>query len=241
MWLELCIGLISGLASGILGVGGAFLAILLMLFLLHLPMHQIVGTSLAMIVFTALAGSFNYFRSGHVDVRSTLRIVIPGMGGALLGAYLTTFAPSSALKIPQIIALLSLTLFGKNLRLPRLFSTPNALTICGFLIGVFSGFSGVGGGFLLVPFFLLLGLSSKTAVGSSLLGIFFLSLSGTAMHLVQGHVIFSVLLPLIVGSVSGALISSKLALSIPEKTHSTLLRVLFALAVVFLILSEIFL
>jgi uncharacterized membrane protein YfcA len=59
----------------------------------------------------------------------------------------------------------------------------------GFVVGVMTGFFGVGGGFLIVPVLvLLLGVSLRTAIGTSLLVIAITALAGLAGHLVGGEI-----------------------------------------------------
>ena len=64
------IGLVSGITSGLFGVGGGIVILPAMLFLLSPPIHdlkQAAGTSLVVIMPTAAMGSFKHFQRGKVD------------------------------------------------------------------------------------------------------------------------------------------------------------------------------
>ena len=95
------IGLVSGIASGLLGVGGGIVMVPAMLFLLSPPIRDIkqaVGTSLVVIIPTALMGSFKHFQQGNVDWRTALSLAPLAIAGSYLGAWLTTHIAADNLK-----------------------------------------------------------------------------------------------------------------------------------------------
>ncbi|MBN1102230.1 MAG: sulfite exporter TauE/SafE family protein [Deltaproteobacteria bacterium] len=57
-------GIPLGIVSGIIGIGGGVLMIPIMVFFLKFKMHQAVGTSTALMIFTALGGSLSYLING---------------------------------------------------------------------------------------------------------------------------------------------------------------------------------
>jgi len=95
------IGLVSGIASGLFGVGGGIVMVPAMLFLLSPPIRDIkqaVGTSLVVIIPTALMGSFKHFQQGNVDWRTALSLAPLAIAGSYLGAWLTTHIAADNLK-----------------------------------------------------------------------------------------------------------------------------------------------
>ena len=60
----LLVGLVAGSFSAFFGVGGGVIAVPMMLFLLHLPIHKAVGNSSAMIVLSSLVGALSYVAHG---------------------------------------------------------------------------------------------------------------------------------------------------------------------------------
>lgn len=57
-------GIPLGIVSGIIGIGGGVLMIPIMVFFLRFKMHQAVGTSTALMIFTAIGGSLSYLING---------------------------------------------------------------------------------------------------------------------------------------------------------------------------------
>ncbi len=53
-----------GIVSGIIGIGGGVLMVPIMVFFLHFKMHQAVGTSTALMIFTAIGGAISYLING---------------------------------------------------------------------------------------------------------------------------------------------------------------------------------
>lgn len=92
------IGLVSGVFSGLFGVGGGVIMIPAMVYLLHLPVKTAIGTSLAVIVPTAIAGSFKHIQVGNVDFRIVLLIIPLAMVGGFGGAWLASQIPAETLK-----------------------------------------------------------------------------------------------------------------------------------------------
>lgn len=95
----LLIGLLTGVLSGLMGVGGGFVAVPLMVGVLGLTQHKAHGTSLAMMVLTATAAALVYAARG--DVRWDLALVLtPAMMlGAYLGARMMQRVPARQLRI----------------------------------------------------------------------------------------------------------------------------------------------
>jgi uncharacterized protein len=89
----------------------------------------------------------------------------------------------------------------------------------GSLVGLLTGFFGVGGGFVIVPALVLaLGFSMPEAVGTSLLVIVINSLVALAMRFGQGGVDWAVVAPFAVSSLAGVLAGGRLAASRPPAT-----------------------
>ena len=82
LWLVLVVAFVTGLLSGFLGVGGGFIRMPALFYLIGVPVPIAVGTDLFEIVFSGGIGSFLYAQSGGVD----LSIVAPLLAGSALGA-----------------------------------------------------------------------------------------------------------------------------------------------------------
>ena len=92
------IGLFGGVASGLFGVGGGVVMVPAMVFFLALDFKVAVGTSLAVIIPTALVGSFQHYQQGNLAWRTALMLAPTAMLGGFSGAWLTKHIDSSDLK-----------------------------------------------------------------------------------------------------------------------------------------------
>lgn len=104
--------------------------------------------------------------------------------------------------------------------------------IAGFVIGVLASFAGLGGGFLLVPFLLILGKAHPQAVGTSMLAILLISLSSVIAHGKLHHVDFLVGFLLAIGGAVGAQLGARFVEMVPTQTfQKSFAIILFSLAV----------
>ena len=92
------IGLVSGIASGLFGVGGGIVMVPAMMFFMNVPIKTAVGTSLAVIIPTALMGTYKHFSQGNVDFRIALSLAPMAILGGFGGAWLTTIISADNLK-----------------------------------------------------------------------------------------------------------------------------------------------
>jgi len=76
--------------------------------------------------------------------------------------------------------------------------------IAGFIVGIGASFTGLGGGFLVVPLLIALGYTAQKAVGTSFLVILIISISALAAHAKFSNVDYRVAIALGIGGVLGA-------------------------------------
>jgi uncharacterized membrane protein YfcA len=86
--LVVAAGVIVGVMSGLLGVGGGLLMVPFMVLALNETQHLAEGTSLLVIVPTALAGSIAHWRNGFVSFRHAALLALGGILGVYFGATL---------------------------------------------------------------------------------------------------------------------------------------------------------
>lgn len=101
VFIAAIIGLFSGVTSGLFGVGGGIVMVPAMVYFLSPPIRDIkqaVGTSLVVIIPTALMGSFKHFQQGNVEWRTVIGLVPMAIAGSYLGAWLTTQLSTDTLK-----------------------------------------------------------------------------------------------------------------------------------------------
>lgn len=93
------IGLVAGILSGLLGVGGGLIIVPGMVLLLRTRQHVAHATSLAAIVPTAVAGALAFGKASAVDWRIGLLLAAGSIPGARGGATLMTHVPGKQLRI----------------------------------------------------------------------------------------------------------------------------------------------
>ena len=101
------VGLGCGFLVGLLGVGGGFILIPLMIYLLKIPLRETIGTSLLIILISSVGTFGPKYGVGHIDITITLLVVSGSVGGALLGAYISRKVHVKYLRF-ILISLLSL-------------------------------------------------------------------------------------------------------------------------------------
>lgn len=120
LWVYLAVGVVGGFLSGFAGIGGGVVLIPLMVGFLGVTQHRAHGTSLAIIIPTALASAIRYYvapRGGlEPPISLAVAYAIPAMLGAPLGARLITAINTAALKRLFGVLLMALAL---RLLIPR--------------------------------------------------------------------------------------------------------------------------
>jgi uncharacterized membrane protein YfcA len=92
-------GVLAGIASGLLGVGGGTLIVPFLVFAVGLTQHGAEATSLLVILPTAIVGSLTLRRRGVGNLGLALRFGLLGAIGAFGGAKLALALPASTLKV----------------------------------------------------------------------------------------------------------------------------------------------
>jgi hypothetical protein len=102
----------------------------------------------------------------------------------------------------------------------------------GVLVGIGGAFTGLGGGFLMVPMLLMMGFAAQKAVGTSFLAILVLSISALIAHNKLANVDYRVGLLLGIGGIVGAQIGARLVEHVSTASFKKIFaRVLVGLAV----------
>jgi hypothetical protein len=84
------------------------------------------------------------------------------------------------------------------------------MVVCGVVVGMGASFSGLGGGFLVVPLLLVLGYSAQKSVGTSFLAIVVISISALLAHNKLANVDYKAGILLGIGGILGAQIGARL-------------------------------
>jgi len=101
------IGIVTGVAAGLLGIGGAIIMVPALVFIIGLTQHQAQGTSLAvMLPPIGIIAAYNYYKAGEVNLKFALILAIAFIVGSFFGSKLALNLPQHILK--KIFALLLL-------------------------------------------------------------------------------------------------------------------------------------
>lgn len=99
------IGIITGVAAGMLGIGGAIIMVPALVFIMGLSQHQAQGTSLAvMLPPIGIIAAYNYYKAGEVNLKFALILATAFIIGSFFGSKLALNIPQHTLK--KIFALL---------------------------------------------------------------------------------------------------------------------------------------
>ena len=217
-------GSLVGFTLGLVGGGGSILAVPLMVYLVGVPSpHIAIGTSALAVAANAAANLVPHARAGNVKWRCAATYAAAGVAGAWIGSSLGKAFDGQ--KLLLLFALLMLVVGVLMLRGRDAIGNPsvrlsrdNAPKIAGFgaATGLFSGFFGIGGGFLIVPGLIAsTGMPMINAVGSSLVAVtafgLTTSLNYAASNLIDWPLAAVFITGGIVGGVIGAMVAKRLS------------------------------
>ncbi|WP_008313558.1 sulfite exporter TauE/SafE family protein [Leptolyngbya sp. PCC 6406] len=172
------LGLLAGTLAGLFGIGGGMVIVPGLFYLFQVmalseasAMHLAVGSSMGIMIFTAIASTWSHHRRGDVQWGIVGQILPAIAVGVLTGKGLAHNLSAAALEICFGLFLLfvSLKMLLNWLPTPEEPSPPRfGLTaLVGIAVGFKSGVLGIGGGAISVPFLLYSGFSMGQASGTS--------------------------------------------------------------------------
>ncbi len=200
----------------ITGVGAAF--ILIPVFTaLGVELHRAMAVALLLNSLSMISASLRYTRKKMVLWKIGIPLVITSVIGAPIGAKFSYSVNSEILRICFIVFLLfasSMMLFYKSNKHRK--GEVTSLTLkatvlsaaAGFVVGIIGGLIGVGGGNIILPILIALGIEPKEAVATTAFIVIFSSLSGFISHLEFGNLDMLFAVVTAGASIIGAIIGS---------------------------------
>ena len=215
---------------GLFGVGGSSVATPV-LSMLGAPGLIAVASPLPATIPAAVIGAVPYVRSKEARPRAAMWSILGGAPGTVTGALLSRFVGGSALLVTSGVVL---AIVGLRVVRPIEQETRDAgtrrrqnrplLVVSMAGVGLFTGLLANGGGFLLVPLYLLVfGLRMRQAAGTSLLVIAVLAVPTLATHWALGHINWFIGGEFAAGLLPGSTLGSRLA----QRIHGPTLRQAF--------------
>ncbi|WP_298284175.1 sulfite exporter TauE/SafE family protein [Acidocella sp.] len=218
--IALLCGALVGLILGLIGGGGSILAVPLMVYVVGVKdPHIAIGTSALAVAANALTGLYHHARAGNVVWRCGVAFAAAGVLGAALGSSVGKEVDGQRLLLA--FALLMLVVGGLMFRHRHL--EGDEQVVCarerlpkvlgyGGLTGMFAGFFGIGGGFLVVPGLVRsTGMTMLNAVGTSLVAVAAFGFTTAANYALNGLVDWRLSGLFILGGVAGGLLGALLA------------------------------
>lgn len=249
---------VSGIGIGalgtLIGAGGGWMIVPLLLFGYRFSPQEAVGTSLAVVFLNALSGSVAYMIQGRVLYRMGFAFALATIPGALGGALLVQYLNSRWFSVLFGCLLLLIAVFlhcGRQLPSIRRrdadlsgeslqsFRSPSMRlgVVLSFLVGVISTVFGIGGGIVHVPFLIvILGIPVHTATATSHFVLAITSLTGMLAFLRNGQVRLPVAASMGLGVLLGAQLGALLSMRLPSEPIRRTLAVALAVFACWLIL-----
>ncbi|ARU32501.1 hypothetical protein CAP31_12920 [Sulfuriferula sp. AH1] len=242
----LTLGLLSGFVAGLLGVGGGLILVPILVWLFTTqgfsPAHNMLlalGTSLAVISFTAISSVRAHHAHGAVNWVMVRRVAPGILGGTFLGAWLASRLPGQFLHYFFVAFLFyAATQMLLNFKPAPHRELPGSigLSMVGSVIGLISSWVGIGGGTLSVPFMLWCNNKLHQAIATSAAIGFPIAIAGTLGYIVAGWNTASlpaysagyVYLPALAAIASSSILTAPLGARLAHRLPVAILKRIFA-------------
>jgi uncharacterized membrane protein YfcA len=213
-------GGLVGFTLALVGGGGSILAVPLMVYLVGVAdPHVAIGTSALAVAANAATGLINHARAGCVKWRCGFMYAGAGILGAFAGS--TAGKAFDGRKLLFLFAIVMLIVGALMLKSRRNIgqsgaecNRENAPKVLGYGLGtgLFSGFFGIGGGFLIVPGLIgSTGMPILFAIGTSLIAVTAFGLTTAINYAVSGLIDWPLALVFIAGGILGGVVGARVA------------------------------
>lgn len=189
-------GIGAGLGTGFAGMSAAAVISPMLITFLHMEPYEAVGIALASDVLASAVSAYTYGKNKNLDVKNGLVMMISVLCFTLVGSWVSSLVPSSAMGGFSTWMTL---LLGIKFIVKPVMTTKEAMAgvdtkkrvvqsiLCGTLIGFICGFVGAGGGMMMLLILTsVLGYELKTAVGTSVFIMAFTAFTGSVSHFAIG-------------------------------------------------------
>ena len=231
-------GGVVGIVLGLVGGGGSILAVPLLVYLVGVTNpHVAIGTSALSVAASAASALIGHARAGTVKWRCALMFAAAGSVGALGGSSL-----GKAIDGQRLLFLFAVVMIVVGLTMLRdrgdagnpdvVCTRTNAPKVVGFGLGsgVFSGFFGIGGGFLIVPGLVAAtGMPMLNAIGSSLVAVTMFGLTTAASYAISGLIDWPLAAVFVGGGIVGSVVGGAASRLLAQKTAA--LKTVFAVLI----------
>ena len=186
----------AGIGTGFAGMSAAAVIGPMLVAFLGVPAYEAVGIGLVSDVLASAVSAYTYKKSGNLDVKNSLPMMISVLIVTVIGSFVASFLPERAMGSTMQIALIIL---GLRFILKPVTTTKEQMNagsakerlmkaiIGGIVVGFICGFVGAGGGMMMLLILTsVLGYELKTAVGTSVFIMTFTAFTGAVSHFAIG-------------------------------------------------------
>ncbi len=218
-----------GFSLGLIGGGGSILAVPLLLYVVGIgDAHVAIGTSALSVSANAFGNLVGHWRAGNVKWPCAATFAVAGIAGAVIGSSLGKLVDGQSLLFLFALAMVAVGVAMLRPRAatgdPGIRITPGIavrLVVIGLIVGAFSGFFGIGGGFLIVPGIMLgAGMPILNAIGSSLLSVGTFGLTTAVNYSISGLVDWKIAALFIVGGLIGGFFGMRAAMRLAKSRRT---------------------
>lgn len=240
------IGIISGFINTL--AGGGTLITMPALMLMGMDAKIANGTNRVSILLAAIVSVVGYDKHGHMPRNKLVSLIVPTLIGALAGAIWASYTPEQVLKYVIISAMIAVTIWmvinPKGLNIPEgtepyTFRQKPWAWVFLFLTGVYGGFVQAGVGFILI--LVLSGYMRFDILKTNAIKVtvtLFFTVVALAVYIVRGQVDWIPGLVLASGSMIGAYLSVKFAITVNKKVLNWIIFAIVILACIATILKK---
>ncbi|MCM3568646.1 sulfite exporter TauE/SafE family protein [Neobacillus mesonae] len=222
---------VMGILLGFIGAGGSGFIIAILTVVFGVPIHTALGTALAAMVFTTLSGTYSHFRQGNISVKTGVIVGAFGSICSYIGSKLSGMIPvhslhwltAAMLFLSAVILVVRLFIFQKpmvkrNLEKSGLnWDFVRNAAIVGIITGLMSGTFGIGAApFIQIGLLVIMGLSIKQSVGTTMLVILPIAVAGGVGYYFQGFLDFKLLFEVVAGTMIGSYAGAKFTSLAPQ-------------------------
>lgn len=189
-------GIGAGLGTGFAGMSAAAVISPMLITFLGMEPYMAVGIALASDVLASAVSAYTYGKNKNLDIKNGLTMMLFVLGFTLVGSYVSSLLPSTAMG--GFSTFMTLLLGIKFIVRPVMAAKSGTegvsakkrfiqSVLCGTLVGFICGFVGAGGGMMMLLLLTsVLGYELKTAVGTSVFIMTFTALTGAVSHFAIG-------------------------------------------------------
>lgn len=218
-------GLGAGIVTGLAGLSAAVIITPMLVSLAGWQSYDAVNVALASDVLASLLSAYTYYKNKNIDLKRGAYVTVTAFIGTIIGSYCGyLFSQNNPDGLGYLSMATTILLGVKFLWKPVTGGMDAAATrkidnrtrkamIFGMIIGWVCGFTGSGGGVLmLMVFTIVLGYNLKIAVGTSTMIMSLVALTGSVSHMTMGAKIYPVpMICIIAACLFGAVVSARFA------------------------------